>query len=226
MNRIVSSLTHDIRIPFRTGFITASWIATLIWILVLGRLPKTGIASHFVLLLASPLFLQTFLGVLHQIRREQAEGTFTLLRATPLRPHEYLAAKAGSWIVLGLSQSLLVYTLVLGLHAGIGFLALGIVTLISLATLVGFLVAVQYPIPRFRIIPVGLILFIVALTWLPNLGFSLGPWKYAHPLQASLTLMELSVNPGSIGDCLYGLGYGFFCFALALVFCKRVLARN
>ncbi len=225
MNRILSSLKRDFRILYLTGFFTASWIATLVWILVLGRLPQTLLASHFVLLLACPLFVQTFLGVLHQIRREQVEGTFTLLRATPLRPHEYLAAKAGSWMILGLGQSILAYTLIQGFHLGLVYLALGTVTLISLATLVGFIVAVQFPAPHFRILPVGLILFLAALTWLPNLGFSLGHWKYAHPVQASLTLMELSVNLGSIGDGLYGLGYGFFCVALALVFCKGALAR-
>lgn len=226
MKRILSSLSNDIRSSFRTGFAAASSLVTLVWILGLSRLPETTVSTHFVLFLASLLFLQFFVGVLQQIRREQIEGTFALLRATPLRPQEYLAAKAGSCMVLGLIQAMLFYTLILGFPVGFLFLTFGVVVLISLATLAGFMIAVQYPKPRFRILPVGVIVLVVALSWMPALGFPLGAWKYVHPLQPSLTLMEMAVHGGSTGSFIYGLGYGCFGVALALVFCKRALERH
>jgi hypothetical protein len=143
LKRLFSTLICDIRIQYRSGLYLISGLAILILILGLRQLPRTTLETWLPILLLANIFLQTLSWVVYQIRQEKANGTFTQINATPLRPHEYLGGKALSLAMLLLIQTNLIGFLTLGWHFQPIYFVISAIVLFPVSTLLGYLLAVR-----------------------------------------------------------------------------------
>jgi fluoroquinolone transport system permease protein len=225
MRRLAWSLACDVRVQFRNGFHAAAAFVAAFWILGLARVPDAALDGVLAAFVLSNLFIGTFYFVAGQVLLEKMEGTLSMADVTPLRPHEYLAAKAGSLILLAMLENGLIVLAARGADFRVLPLLAGIAAAGALLTLAGFAAVSRYGSINEFLFPSFLITLAFAPPFLPYLGLERSPWYLLHPLQAPLTLLEAAFRPVGAAGIPYGAGYSLLWTAIALAPCKRAFER-
>jgi len=225
VRRWVAAVRCDIRVQYRNGFYAATALMTAFWMLGLARLPREALARFLPPFLLANLFLNAFLFVSRQVMLEKKEGSLPMLAVTPLRPHEYLAAKIGSLALLAALESFPIALVSFGPGFRFPQFMAGIMAASALLTLAGFIVVSRYDSVRAFLIPSALAAFALALPLLPYIGFAESRWWFLHPLEGPLSLLRAAFEKRPAWEAAYGLVYPALWAAVALLLCKRALAR-
>lgn len=219
--RISAALGRDLLVQYRARYVLAAGFALAVWGVALRSVHG---ASEYILAPAF-LFLNTFLlafslGV-RQAACERKDGILSALDLTPLRPHEFLAARCASLGLIAAVQNPLI-TLAAGktvaswtsLMAG----ACGETIILSLAA---FLV-VAYARPGKTLIPRVLASsLLLAPPLLPFLGFAPGSWLVAHPMQGPLVLLQGAFFPLPGGVMATAMASSGIWIACLLIGCRK-----
>lgn len=195
LRRLRAAFARDLRVQYRAHYILTAVAALAVWTAVLRFSPP---ASAYVLLPAF-LFLNTFLLAfslgLRQVVGEREDGTLAALDASPLRPHEFLAARCASLGLIAAVQNPLI-----ALAAGqpvaswVSLLA-GVLGATITLSLLAFLVMAFSPRGWVVLVRIVAACLILGPPLMPFLGFAPGPWLIAHPLQGPLLLYQGAFFP-------------------------------
>lgn len=223
--RLSASLGRDLLVQYRARYVLTAILAVAAWGVALRFTPE---ASAFVLTPAF-LFLNTFLlafslGV-RQAVAEREDGVLAALDATPLRPHEFLAARCASIGLIAAIQNPVIAMAAgkpiaswASLMAGVG----GEAVLLSLAA---FLVVAYAPPGRVMAARFLASVLLLGPPLMPFLGFVPGPWLIAHPMQGPLLLLQGAFFPLPGGTFATALAASAIWALLLLALCKKAFAR-
>lgn len=222
IGRLRHSILWDLRLQIRRGY---PWIALgllLAGMVALRLLPvevRQGDLGWGLLLVY--MLLAVFLPLCRHIRREKSEGILVWLNATPLRPHEYLAAKIAAWAPVSVAGGLV---LAFASH-GPDFrplpLLAGVLLALILSVMAAF-IAMAYPRnPATAVLSALLAALALALPLLPQgTGFGL----FLHPMLTVIALVTQAFNPFhpmQIWILALGLGSASIWLGAGLFLCKR-----
>ncbi len=188
MRRFMVLLGADIRFQFRYGFYAVYLIVSLLYIFVLRILPGSARdAARAVVVFSDPAALGLFfMGAI--LLYEKSDRVFSSLAVSPVRPLEYVMAKAASLAMVSLAAALLVqlgsggrldvYFIPAIVLSAMLFTLAGLCIGAHRSTLNGFLLST---------VPAELALMLPALAW----RFAGKPgWLLWHPGAMAMDLLE------------------------------------
>jgi hypothetical protein len=193
--RISAELGRDLRVQYRAHYVLTAIAALAAWG---AALRFTHEASQYILAPAF-LFVNSFLlafslGV-RQAGNERDGGILAALDVTPLRPHEFLAARCASFALIASIQNPLI-TLAAGIPvASWTSLLAGVCGEAAILSLCAFLLVAYAPPRRAGLLRLLASLLLLGPPLLPFLGFAPGALLVAHPMQWPLTLLQGAFFP-------------------------------
>jgi fluoroquinolone transport system permease protein len=218
----MAAVTQDIRLQWRNGFYYASGFVALILILLMSQLNSVDFDYWWPPIILENLVINAYYFMSGLVLLEKGEGTLEALLVTPLTDWEYLSAKVLSLVLLATLETCVVVVVISGLPAQPHWLLLGLLLLIGIFALYGFVVVARYDSISEFLMPS--ILWTMAYS-LPLLGyFNLwrSPLLYLHPIQAPLSLMEAAFMQQPAWKIWYGILYGGLWLGLGFYFSRRV----
>ncbi|NJN17405.1 MAG: hypothetical protein HC822_14600 [Oscillochloris sp.] len=225
MQRLTATLQHDIRIQARNGFYAAAAFVAVSWTLLLGVLPQADLRAVMPALLLGNLLVGSFYFVGGMTLLERAEGSLAARGVTPLRPGEYLAARAISLGGLALVEHIILTLIFVGLRFQLLPLLLGIGLGGLIFTWAGLAFVARYNSINAYLMPsVALSAFLT----LPAVGQLFG-WPNRlllwHPLQPAITLLQGAFQPLSAWEWLYALVAGIGWASLSFRWARAAYLR-
>lgn len=225
LKRLASTLALDMRLQYRHGIPYAAALAALIGIAGSIRLPDAALDRLLPVFILSNLILHAFYFASGLVLREKREGTLAMLDLTPLRPHEYLASKAATLVLLSGAANL---AMVLAAR-GRGFqplpLAAGMAAGGTLLVLLGFAAVSRVSSWKEFLLPSAAYVLVLLAPLLPQLGWAESRWFLLHPMQAPLTLIRAAFRPVAPWELAYGAGYSLLWSVIGLAACRWAFAR-
>lgn len=228
MSRLLSTIRCDIRLQHRNGFYYATAVVLAFYALGLGQLRAAGTQLNLGWLLPAivlnNLLITTFYFIGALVLLEKAEGTLAAQIVSPLRDHEYLAAKLITLAGLALAYNLAVVALIVGFQFSVLALIAGIGTAAALLVMAGFVVVVRYDSINEYLLPS---LPYAAVLLLP-IAYILGwdsPLMYLHPLQAPLVLMQAAFTPVAAWQLAYGVIGSIAWLCAGFWLCRHMFQR-
>lgn len=225
MKRFLHTLRWDIVRQFREGFYLVSLLVALLLIVMLRQLENVAWEVWWPAILLENLIINAFYFMAGLVLLEKGEGVLAAQVVTPLRTHEYLAAKVASLCLLSALESLLLIVAVSGLGFNLLWLLVGLAFIVALYTLYGFFVVARYDAISDFILP--------SAVW--TMGFSLpllayfNLWQhwtvYLHPLQAPLLLLQAAYTPLPAWQLIYGVVYASLWLGVGYYICQRAFFR-
>ena len=218
--RISAAVGRDLLVQYRARYVLAAMAALAVWGLVLRF---THPASDYVLAPAF-LFLNTFLlafslGV-RQVVGEKGNGILSALDLTPLRPHEFLAARCASLGLIAAIQNPLI-TLAAGKPVtSWTSLMMGVCLEAVILSLTAFLVVAYTPAKRLMSVRILASLLLLVPPLLPFLGFAPWAWLIAHPMQGPLLLLQGAFFPLPIRTLATAMPASGIWIACILIGCR------
>ena len=222
MRRLTATLWTDVRLQYRNGFYFATLFVLIISIALLRAVPRELLSSLLPVVIIGNVLINAFYFAGGLLLLERIEGTLLAQAVTPLHPGEYLASKLVTLTAVSLVESLVLAAAVLGLHAWLAPMAVGIALTAALFCLVGIGVVVRYESINEFLLPSVLYSFVLCLPLLGVLGVAPGAWYWLHPLQGAVRLMQIEPPLTLMGAGLMLL-YPLACAAPAYVWCRRAL---
>lgn len=224
-SRFFSTLRYDIQLQFRNGFYYASGFVALLMIIMLKQLHGVHWSGWWPPVILENLIINAFYFLSGMVLLEKGEGTLEAQIITPLRPWEYLLSKVVSLGLLSLLETLLIILVVSGTGFNWLLMIIGILQLITLYSLYGFIVVARYDSISAFILP--------SVVW--TMGFSLpllyyfDLWRswimFLHPLMAPLVLMEAAFGTVPAWQTLYGITYASLWIVIAYIFTHKAFYR-
>jgi hypothetical protein len=219
--RISAALGRDLLVQYRARYVWTAMVAMAAWGMALRSVHG---ASEYVMAPAF-LFLNTFLltfslGV-RQAACERKDGILSALDLTPLRPHEFLAARCASFGLMAAIQNPLI-TLVAGkpVTSWTSLLA-GVCGEAAILSLAAFLVVAFAGPGRALAARILASLLFLAPPLLPFFGFAPGAWLVAHPLQGPLVLLQGAFFPLPISAVAKAMASSGIWIACLLIGCRK-----
>lgn len=227
MRRLLATMACDLRLQYRHGFhLAAAAVAVALGgVLILLRVPDGLLDRLLPAFVLGTLLITAFYGTAGQVLLEKSEGSLAMRDATPLRPHEYLAAKAATWALASVAASLIVVLAVRGpAFQPLLFLA-GTAAAGTLLVFAGF-AAVSFR-PGAKGFLASSLLWVLALVppCLPAFGFPDHLWLRLHPLAAPFALLRASFTGAGAGEIAYGLAASAAWALAGLRACKGGFVR-
>jgi fluoroquinolone transport system permease protein len=225
VNRFATTLRTDVRLQLRHGFYLAGAFVAAIWIAILWQLPRDAVR------LALPAFLflngltTTFFFVAGLVLFEKREGVLQALVVTPLREHEYLAAKVTTLTLLAMLEGLVIVVLGWGTDLQLAPVVLGSLVVGVLYTLFGFLVVFRYDSINEFLLPGSVVIGVVQLPVVTSFGVWDAPWLWLWPTKGALLLFQAGFAPLGAGGWAYALGSSALWIALLAVLVRRAFRR-
>jgi len=141
--RILSAISHDIKLQFKHGFYYAYLLISAVYIAVLQFLPADyREAANIALTFSDPSFLGFFfIGGL--VLLEKGQNIHDSLFVTPLSASEYILSKTASLSVLSLGSSIFIHSSVFGYGTNSGLFACGVLCTSFFFTMIGLGLAVR-----------------------------------------------------------------------------------
>lgn len=217
MTRVWSTLQHDVRLQWRSGFYYATAVMLLLFLALLSALPSEGLGRLLPAVMVNNVIVNGFYFVAGLILLEKGEGSWQAQMTTPLRPVEYLSSKALSLTLLSLLENGTLLLLLPGVQRAWLWLLVGIVAGTFFFTLAGFVAVTHYRTLNEFLLPSLLIAAVLALPLLPYFGVAerslLSALAFLHPLQPAL--LALSAATGA-GLNLWEMGYVLLATPLSI----------
>lgn len=222
MRRLLSTARCDLELQARNGLYAATAFVLLIVLAGLASLPAAGLARLLPAVALNTLGVTAFYFSAALALLERAEGSATARLVTPLRPAEYLAARAGSLALLGVAQHLAMGFVLLGLTAALLPLAAGVALAAAILALAGYAATRGRRTISDFLLP--------SMPWLALLLAPLpadlldwrSPLLWLHPLQGPLALMRAAVAPAPPWEPAAGLLAGLAWLGLFFALARQV----
>lgn len=220
MRRLLSTARCDVELQARNGLYAATTFVLAITLAGLAALPTAGLARLLPAVALNALGVTAFYFSAALALLERAEGSAVARLITPLRPAEYLGARAATLALLGVVQHVATGLLLLGPAPGLLALAAGVGLAAAILALAGYAATAGRPsISEFLLPSVPWLALLLAPLVADVLGWR-SPLLWLHPLQGPLALMRAAVAPAAPWESalglVAGLGWTGAAFALAL----------
>ncbi|MBN1260560.1 MAG: ABC transporter permease [Anaerolineae bacterium] len=225
MKRLLSTLQLDIRLQLRNGLYYASGFVAVAFVVVLKQFPALDLNRLWPAIILENLVLNAYYFMGGLVLLEKGEGTLEVQITTPLRTEEYLLSKVLTLGALSLAETLVLVVLVQGLRFAWLPLIAGILLMVALYALYGFVIVSRYDSINEWLLPSAL--------W--TLGFSLplisyfDLWQswifYLHPLQAPMTLIQAAFETVAGWQLVYALLYGALWVGVVAWLSRRAFYR-
>ncbi len=225
MKRFWSSVSWDIQLQFRNGFYYVSAFVALMLIIMLKQFADVNWMLWWPVIILENLVINTFYFMAGMVLLEKGEGTLEAQIVTPLRPWEYLFAKALSLGILSLLESLIVVVAVSGFTFNWLLLIIGILLLVSIYVLYGFFVVARYDSIGEFILPSAIWTIGFSLPLLYYFDIWRSNWMFLHPLQAPLVLMQSAFESLPVWQILYGILYSLVWIGIGYRVTQRAYHR-
>jgi fluoroquinolone transport system permease protein len=222
--RIAAALRGEALVQGRHGFYAVTAVVVGVWVGVLLLLPdpvRENPAALAPMFVVTNLQVTAFYFAAALLLLERSQGTLSAIAVSPLRPGEYLAARAASLAVLGATESIAVARLAFGADARWGWLLAGSAACGAIYALLGTVaVAPHAQFNRF---------LLVSMAWLAGLSLPLfglygvvPAWTLAwHPLSPPLVLLRAAWAPVPAGALAYGVAGSVVATALCAAWARR-----
>ena len=225
MRRLNACIRGDLLLQVKYGFYAVYAILTVLYILLLKRLPDQ------VLDMAVPLIIFTdpsllgfyFIGAL--ILLEKGENTLECLIATPLRIWEYLVSKMISLTMLALLAGTIIAIFSKGKEVNYFLLFGGILLTSFLFILIGFMAVAKFRTVNEYMMTSVLYMMVLCLPLLDFFGIVQSPFFYLLPTQASLLLIRGAFQPVGIWNILYAIVFLAVSISVAYKLAYRAFYR-
>ena len=224
-SRLFSTVAHDIRLQFRSGFYYASAFVAVVMVLFITGLPDFDMRPLWAPIILENLVINAFYFMSGLVLLEKGEGILQSLVVSPLRDVEYLGSKVISLAILSSFETVLIVALVSGPALNWPLLLLGVLILIGVLALYGFVVVVRYDSISEFLMPSVLWTFAISLPLLYYFGLWRTPLMFLHPLQAPLVLIQGAFQSVPGWQITYGLAYGALWLAMTLLLSRRAFHR-
>lgn len=196
MNRLLSTILHDIRLQYRNGLYLIGLMVAL-FIIAFGNyfFDKEMIAYLIPFLFLSSLLATAFYFLAGLILLEKREGTLEGLVVSPVKPWEYITSKIITLALLAMLESLLVVLFTYG--PGLRWLPLitGITFMSVFYSLYAFILITRYDSITDFLIPSAFYTLAIQLPFLHYFGIWDSPIFYLWPTQAQMLLMKSAFEP-------------------------------
>ncbi len=212
--RITNAIKADIRFQFKQGFYLVYLLLTLMYMVILGKLPEEWKSTIVPLVLFSDPSMVGFFFIGALVMLEKVQGVIQYVVITPLRSLEYLLAKVISLTILALAATIIITLTTYGYYLNWFLLILGVVLTSSFFVLYGFVVAVrcntlnQYFV---RMIPY---LLLIVLPCFSLIGF---PYDWVFNIFPSVAGLKLVFGAFNGIDPVSTVGFLVYLIAANLV---------
>ncbi|MEM8532845.1 MAG: ABC transporter permease [Chloroflexota bacterium] len=225
MTRLFATTRWDMQLQLRNGFYYVTAFIVVVWAILFLQVSLVDLGWLLPALILGNLIINTFYFVGGLVLLEKGEGTLSAQIVTPLRTEEYLSAKIISLTLLAVIENIIIASLFYGLTYQFLTLALGILLASIIYILAGFIIVVRYDAINEYLLPSVLYTSILAA---PLLAYIM-QWEhwlmYLHPLQGSLVLMQAAIQPITLWQWLYGIGYSVCSIGLLYYFSQKAFRR-
>ena len=229
MRRLAAAVRWDATLQARHGFYAVTAVVVLVWVGILRLLPPVTRADPAALapaFVVGNLQVTAFYFATALVFLERSQRALQALLASPLRPGEYLAAKALSLTLLATAENALLLVLVYGFRFEWGWLLLGTAALSGIYVLLGLGIVARYPTFSGFLMPSVVYTFALTLPLLSYYGV-VPAWLFAwHPVAPPLALLRAGCEPVSLGVLAYGFLGSAVWLALAAWWARRRLLRH
>lgn len=226
MRRLLSTARCDVELQARNGLYTATSFVLVVTLAGLSAIPAGGVARLLPALTLNTLAVTAFYFSAALTLLERAEGSAMSRFVTPLRPAEYLAARAGTLALLGAAQHAAVGLLLLGLVPGVLAVAAGAGLAAAILALAGYTAAVgRASVSEFLLPSVPWLALLLAPLLADVLGWR-SPLLWLHPLQGPLALMRAGVTPVPTWEPALSLALSLAWTTAALALAVRAYRRQ
>ena len=226
MRRLLAAARWDLQLQLRNGFYYASAFVAVVVILLLRQFPQVDYGPFWPAIILENLMINAFYFMSGLVLLEKGEGTLEAQIVTPLRRSEYLASKVLTLGLLSLVETLVVVVAVSGIRFAWLPLIFGVLFLIGIFGLYGFIVVARYDSISEFLLP--------SVLW--TLGYSLpllyyfNVWRtsvmFLHPIQAPLVLIQAAFDPGlPVWQLVYGVLYSALWLGIAYYVAQRAFYR-
>lgn len=226
MKRFLNTLRWDIQLQFRNGFYYVSAFVAILTVVLLKQIPgDVNWSLWWPPVILENLVVNSFYFFAGLVLLEKREGTLEAQIVTPLRTHEYLFSKVLSLGLLSLLETIIIILAVSGPWFNWIWMVVGILLLITMYALYGFIIVSRYDSINEFILPSALwvIWFSIPLLYYFDI------WKhwliYIHPLQAPLIMMQAAFDPLPAWKMIYGILYSLAWIGLAYFFSQRAFYK-
>lgn len=217
--RIVNALKADVRFQLKQGFYLVYIILTLIYMVILGKLPQEWKSTIIPLVLFSDPSMVGFFFIGALVMLEKVQGVIQYVVVTPLRSLEYLLAKVVSLTILAIAATIMITLTTYGYQLNWVLLILAVTLTSSFFVFYGFIVAVrcttlnQYFI---RMIPY---LLLIVLPCFSLIGF---PYAWLFNIFPSVAGLKLVYGAFNGIDFLNASAYTVYLLAANLAIARYV----
>ena len=226
MRRLLSTARCDVELQARNGLYTATGFVLAVTLAGLSAIPAAGVERLLPALALNTLAVTAFYFSAALALLERAEGSAVGRLVTPLRPAEYLAARAGTLALLGAAQHAAVGLLLLGPEPGVLAVTAGAGLAAALLALGGYAAAAGHAsVSEFLLPSVPWVGLLMAPLLADVLGWR-SPLLWLHPLQGPLMLMRAGVSPAPVWEPALGLVLSLAWAVAALAFAVRAYRRQ
>lgn len=226
-SRFGSMLGWDVRLQVKYGFYAVYAVVVTLFALGLRQLgPDLRPTALTLVVFSDPAFLG-FYFVAALVLFEKREGVVDALTLSPLRPAEYLAAKALSLTALAVVAALIITVASVGLAFDLGYFLLGVVLTSLLFVLFGFVAVARFDTLNAYFMSSVVYLTPTVFPLLDLFGIVESPLFYLIPTQASLVLLgaAFGVAAPATWELAYAVGYLLVCTGVAFVAARRAFER-
>lgn len=226
MRRLLSTAHCDVELQARNGLYIATGFVLAVTLAGLSAIPAGGVARLLPALALNSLAVTAFYFSAALALLEHAEGSAVSRLVTPLRPAEYLVARAGTLALLGAAQHAAVGLLLLGLAPGLIAVAAGAGLAAAMLALAGYVLAAgRASVSEFLLPSVPWLALLLAPLLADVLGWR-SPLLWLHPLQGPLALIRAGVTPVPAWETPLGLALSLTWTSAALALAMRAYGRQ
>lgn len=225
LRRISASILRDLRVQYRARYLGTALVSLAVWAVALHFIrPASGfpMAPAFLFL---NVYLMAFSLGMSQAACERRDGVIAALDLTPLRPHEFLAARCASLGLIAAVQTPLIALAAGKPIASWASLLAGIGAETGILSLAAFLIVAYAPDRRLTPARLGASLLFLVPPLLPFLGIQSGGWILVHPLQGPLVLFQGAFLPFPARTPAVAVPGSALWMAFFLVLCRAAFGR-
>lgn len=231
MRRFAAMVRHDLILQYRHYFYHVYAVISALYAVLLHLLSRAGRNRLLPILVFSDPAVLGFFFIGAIVFFEKDASNLAGLAATPLRPGEYLAAKALSLTVLSVAAAAAISLFALGLRFNMPLLVAAVALSGIFYVFVGYTVAAWEEDLSSYLLSSAPVLFVLGLPILPHIGFTRTPLYYLLPSMPALDLIAMAFAPWQgLAPILWRAGllllWIWAAFALALKFHRRLLAGS
>lgn len=217
--RITNAIKADIRFQFKQGFYMVYILLTIMYMVILGKLPEEWKSTLVPLVLFSDPSMVGFFFIGALVMLEKVQGVIQYVVITPLRSLEYLLAKVISLTILALAATILITLTTYGYHLNWFLLILGVILTSSFFVLYGFVAAVRCTTLNQYFIKMIPYLLLIVLPCFSLIGF---PYAWLFNIFPSVAGLKLVFGAFNGLDLLSTIGFSAYLVAANLAMARYV----